>query len=98
MQHQDEVLTSDEFGISWLVKPDDLASLVVNSVSEAEPRHLNASLDLCEIATPACCSRPLPFHAIKPLCFCRLTTVALPKSNFESFIFEAPKLQEAIER
>jgi len=31
MQHQDEVLTSDEFGISWLVKPDDLASLVVTT-------------------------------------------------------------------
>jgi predicted 3-demethylubiquinone-9 3-methyltransferase (glyoxalase superfamily) len=31
MQHQDEVLTSDEFGISWLVKPDDLVSLVVTT-------------------------------------------------------------------
>jgi len=29
MQHQDEVLTSDEFGISWLVKPNDVVSFVV---------------------------------------------------------------------
>jgi hypothetical protein len=29
MQHQDEVLTSDEFGISWLVKPNDMVSFVV---------------------------------------------------------------------
>lgn len=31
MQHQDKVLTSDEFGISWLVKPDDLVSLLVTT-------------------------------------------------------------------
>jgi hypothetical protein len=29
MQHQDEVLTSDEFGIIWLVKPNDVVSFVV---------------------------------------------------------------------
>jgi len=40
MQHQDEVLTSDEFGISWLVKPDDLASLVVTTKKKKKKKNV----------------------------------------------------------
>jgi len=39
MQHQDEVLTSDEFGISWLVKPNDVVSFVVPE-KKREIQHL----------------------------------------------------------
>jgi len=48
MQHQDEVLTSDEFGISWLVKPDDLVSLVVTTKKKKKKKKKKKNLEYNE--------------------------------------------------